>query len=250
MKLEEPSDAPSMEPEAPTGPQNLATLVAEEVAKLIVGSGLQPGDALPAEGALAARFKVSKPVVREGLNQLVGLGLIESRKGSVATVKRLSGKPLEAYFSVAVRQDPQGLRQAIELRRVLEEYVVGVAAEQMTDDDVQKLRRCVGHLYVTRDLDEEWAMADTEFHRQILQIANNPTMGRILDALNGALWETIAGVRSLHHPVDTMASFKRHEDIFKALEARDVEGARAAMRAHFAAMDEAVYRLAYEKSQA
>lgn len=222
---------------------SLADQVAQGVAKLIIEKGLRPGDSLPAEGALAATFSVSKPVVREGLSQLVGLGLIESRKGSVATVKRLTGKPLEAYFSIAVRQDPQGLRQAIELRRVLEEHVVKVAAKQATDDDIHKLRRCLGHLYITRDLDEEWAVADAEFHGQILEIAKNDTLGRVLTAINGALWETVSGVRAYHHPPDTLASYKRHEAIFTALEARDPEAAHTAMSAHFEAMNYAVDRL-------
>lgn len=229
--------------ESPQERGSLAHQVAEAVARLIIDQGLKPGDALPAEGVLAERFGVSKPVVREGLSQLVGLGIIESRKGSVATVRRLSGKPLEAYFSVAVRQEPQGLRQAIELRRILEEHVVAVAADQITDEDVNSLRRCLGHLYVTKDLDEEWAVADAEFHREILRIADNATMGRILDALHGALWETVSGVRRLHHPSDTLASYKRHEAIFEALARRDKEGARAAMRAHFDAMSEAIDRL-------
>lgn len=222
---------------------SLADQVAKRVAQLIIEQGLRPGDTLPAEGALASKFNVSKPVVREGLSQLVGLGLIESRKGSVATVKRLTGKPLEAYFSFAVRQDPQGLRQAIELRRVLEEHVVTVAASQATDEDIHKLRRCLGHLYITRDLDEEWAVADAEFHSQILEIAQNPTLGRILTAVNGALWETVSGVRAMHHPPDTLASYKRHEAIFEALEARDPVAARTAMSAHFEAMNDAVDRL-------
>lgn len=216
---------------------SLASQVAEGVAKMIIDHGLQPGDSLPAEAALGSTFGVSKPVVREGLSQLVGLGLIESRKGSVATVKRLSGKPLAAYFSVAVRQDAEGLRQSVELRRVLEEYVVGVAARQITNDGVKTLRRCLGQLYVTRDLDAEWAAADFEFHRQILAIANNPTLSRILDALNRALWETISSVRAYYHPKDTLASYTRHASIFDALADRDAESARAAMRDHFEAIE-------------
>lgn len=245
--LEKPEPYPPLDTHG-----SLADQVAEGVAKLIIDQGLGPGDTLPAEGALAASFNVSKPVIREGLSQLVGLGLIESRKGSVATVKKLTGKPLEAYFSFAVRQDPHGLRQAIELRRVLEEYVVTVAAKQATDQDIHKLRRCLGHLYVTRDLDEEWARADAEFHSQILEIAQNNTLGRILTAVNSALWETVSGVRAFHHPPDTLASYKRHEAIFDALEARDPVRARTAMSAHFEAMSEAVDVLArrFEESPA
>jgi GntR family transcriptional regulator, transcriptional repressor for pyruvate dehydrogenase complex len=219
---------------------SLAAVVAEGVAKMIIDGGLRPGDPLPAEAALGSTFGVSKPVVREGLSQLVGLGLIESRKGSVATVRRLSGKPLAAYFSVAVRQDPEGLRQSVELRRVLEEYVVGVAARQITDEGISALRRCLGQLYVTRDLDAEWTAADFEFHRQILAIANNPTLSRILDALNSALWETISSVRAYYHPHDTLASYTRHADIFGALAERDAEGARGAMRRHFDAIEVAL----------
>lgn len=221
-------------------PSTRAQLVADAVTTLIIENGMQPGDALPAEGALAERYKVSKTVVREGLSQLVGLGIIESRKGTVATVRHLTEKPLEAYFSLSMRQEPHGLRQAIELRRALEEYVAAIAARQVTDADIRVLRQRLGQLYVTRDLDDEWAMADAEFHRQILHIADNATMGRLLVALNGALWETVSGVRKLHHPQDTIASFKRHEAIFNALAARDPEQARLAMQAHFDAMTVAV----------
>lgn len=227
---------------------SLADQVAERVVKLIIDEGLRPGDRLPAEGALASTFEVSKPVIREGLSQLVGLGLIESHKGSVATVKRVTDKPLMAYFSFAVRQDPQGLREAIELRRVLEEHVVTIAAMQATDEDMKELRRCLGHLYVTRDLGEEWSVADAEFHRKILEIAQNPTLGRILTAINDALWETVTGVRSLHHP-DTLGSYHRHEAIFKAIEARDPVAAKEAMKAHFDAMNYVIDHLDDEPTQ-
>jgi DNA-binding FadR family transcriptional regulator len=49
----------------------------------------------------------------------------------------------------------------VELRRVLEEYVVGVAARQTTDEGISALRRCLGQLYVTCDLDAEWTAANS-----------------------------------------------------------------------------------------
>ena len=200
---------------------SLAAVVAEGVAKMIIDRALRPGNPLPAEAALWSTFGVSKPVVREGLSQSVGLGLSKSRRGSVATVRRLSGEPLAAYFSVAVRQ-------SVELCRVLEEYVVGVAARQITEEGVKTLRRCLGQLYVTRDLDAEWAAVN---------FANNPTLSRILDALNSAHWETISSVRSYYHPHDTLASYSRHPDIFAALIDGDAETAQAAMRKHFDAVE-------------
>ena len=111
----------------------------------------------------------------------------------------------------------------------------------------RELRCCPGHLYVTRDLGAEWSVADSVFHRKILEIAQNPTRGRILTAINDALWETVIGVRCLHHP-DTLASYHRHEAIFKAILARDPVAAQAAMRAHFDAMSHVIVHLSGQRA--
>jgi GntR family transcriptional repressor for pyruvate dehydrogenase complex len=223
---------------------SLVESVAQHIQALIVDGGLSPGDRLPSEGALALRLGVSKPVVREALSQLAGIGMIESRKGRVATVKHPSSKPLETYFRLAVGHDMEGFREAVQLRRVLEEHVAGVAAKRVTNREIQVLRSCLGELYVTRDLEQEWADADLAFHTQIFQIAKNGLMGSVLGALDEAVGRTVGktvrGVRAVHHPEDPMASFLRHEAVFKAIEARDPAAAREAMRIHFDAVEAAL----------
>ncbi len=227
----------------PLRPAGLPDRVADGITRLIIEGRLVPGDKLPAEADLAVRFGVSKPVVREALRLLAGIGVIESRKGRVATVNGLNTKPLEHYFRLTVGLTHDGLREAFQLRRVLEEYVVGVAAEQIKPADVPALRRCIGQLYAVRDLDQEWAEADLAFHSRLFAIANNATMGRVIEALTGALSTTARGLRAVYHPADTLASFRRHEAIFDAVVARDPVAARAAMGAHFDSTDVALEAL-------
>ncbi len=45
------------------------------------GGALRPGDALPSEAALTARFGVSRGTARRALAELEGAGLVESRQG-------------------------------------------------------------------------------------------------------------------------------------------------------------------------
>ncbi|WP_052466063.1 GntR family transcriptional regulator [Mobilicoccus massiliensis] len=59
----------------------LATRVAEDLRSEIAAGEYAPGDRLPTEHALSARFQVSRPTVRTALQELEGLGLVRTRHG-------------------------------------------------------------------------------------------------------------------------------------------------------------------------
>lgn len=54
----------------------------------LLDGDLKPGDKLPSERQLAMRFETSRPLVREALQQLKGLGIIESRQGAAPMYAR------------------------------------------------------------------------------------------------------------------------------------------------------------------
>jgi DNA-binding transcriptional MocR family regulator len=67
---------------ATTEPGNLARRLALGLRHLIVAELIAAGTRLPAERALAQALHVSRPTVTTALDELRGLGLIESRRGS------------------------------------------------------------------------------------------------------------------------------------------------------------------------
>ena len=55
--------------------------VAEEIKDWVVERGLQPGDRLPGEAEMIARFGMSKGTIREAMRLLQAQGLIETKTG-------------------------------------------------------------------------------------------------------------------------------------------------------------------------
>lgn len=61
--------------------------IANELRAQIEAGEFKPGDALPADAALAARFGVSKPTITKARAMLVAIGLVTSRAGAASTVR-------------------------------------------------------------------------------------------------------------------------------------------------------------------
>ena len=69
-----------------------ATQVAEHLGRLLASGHWPLGTRLPAERQLAEQLAVSRPSVREALQQLISKGMLESRVGGGTYV--LSSKPI------------------------------------------------------------------------------------------------------------------------------------------------------------
>ena len=56
--------------------KKLSDIVFEQLIGLIQEENLQPGDQMPAERELMETFGVGRPVVREAMQRLAGMGMI------------------------------------------------------------------------------------------------------------------------------------------------------------------------------
>lgn len=61
--------------------------IANELRAQIESGEFKPGQALPSDSALAARFEVSKPTITKARAMLVALGLVASRSGAASTIR-------------------------------------------------------------------------------------------------------------------------------------------------------------------
>jgi DNA-binding GntR family transcriptional regulator len=68
--------------------------IANELRAQIQAGELKPGDTLPSDIELAARFGVSKPTMTKARAMLVALGLVASRAGAASTVRDVGGAPV------------------------------------------------------------------------------------------------------------------------------------------------------------
>ena len=108
--------------------------VFEQLLSGVVGGELAPGEALPAERRLAEVLGVSRPAVREALQRLSHIGLVEVRQGDATTVRdfrRHAG--LDLLPSLLIRggvPDLSVVRSIVDARLVIGREVAALAAER------------------------------------------------------------------------------------------------------------------------
>jgi len=212
----------------------LSDRVTEELTRMLAAGRLKPGDVLPSESELARRFGVSKPVVREALNRLSARGVVVVQQGKQTSVAALSSVPLASYFELAVRLADDGLREAIQLRSVLEPEIAALAAARIDDDQLDALEALIERLKALVETQDPWVEADLEFHLAIARASGNRIMQFLMEALAGTIRENIRLLQRQRDLRDARATLRRHLAIYEALCARDPAAARAAMQKHFA----------------
>jgi DNA-binding FadR family transcriptional regulator len=194
-----------------------------------------PGDRLPAERDIAERLKVSRESVREALRVLEHDGYVVSRRGPSGghTVTGLNEPAARTLKRLGADRD--GLLHLMEFRSANECLAARLAAERRTRADLAALRQSIAALRNAREI-AEFRRADACFHLAVAVAARNAYVERaILDAREA--------IFLLHDNLDydlvLDTTLKGHTAVAKAIEARDGDGAQAAMADHMhTALDE------------
>jgi GntR family transcriptional repressor for pyruvate dehydrogenase complex len=224
-------------------PPRFATLNARtlprQVARAIVRSILEeefgPGDELPPSGELAAQFSVSRPVIREALNVVATLGMIESRQGRATRVTSrtswddLAPELLSVRLEIGALDDI--LVESLELRRVIETEAAALAALRATEQDVQEMRERFAALDGATDDTQAYMRHDVAFHDAVLRATHNRLFTQLIEQMHELL--VLARTVSMTaRPQRFPGSQDGHRAVLRAIEAHAPEEARAAMAAH------------------
>lgn len=197
---------------------------------LIKEKHLKPGDKLPPERELAVMMQVSRPSLREALQALALMNIIEIRQGDGTYVTSLEPEllvePLHFVFSL----DDSTIHQLFEARKIVEVALADLAAQRITAEEIAGLEAClVKSLHATED-PEAFLRADLELHKRIVTAARNPIMQRFMDSISQLA--LASRTRTTYIPGLLQHSAEDHQAIVAALKAHDPEGARQAMLAH------------------
>nr|WP_245827728.1 FadR/GntR family transcriptional regulator [Sinomonas mesophila] len=196
-----------------------------------IESGTVPvGSRLPSESALAARYGVSRSVVREALRSCAALGLTETHtgKGTFVVSGRVSGDLVLGRYSA---------RDLTEARPHIEIPAAGLAAVRRSEEDLATLRGIVADMALEDD-PAAWVALDATFHCHIARTSGNKVFESVVTDLREALAhqsETLNLIADRQH-----ASDLEHQKILAAIEAGSAELASAAMAEHLEAVGRAL----------
>lgn len=198
-----------------------------------IASGSYPvGSKLPTEHDLAERLSMSRPVVREALARLKDSGMVVSRRGSGTYVRR-APQPVEAG------QAP--LSSIIDMKRCLE-FRIGVesdaayhAAADRTPADLDRLAVSLDALAASVRVGEINVDQDYRFHLDVAAASGNRFYVATLSTAGSAIKNCMSITRNfalLHTQARLLQLHAEHAAVFEAIEARQPDAARAAMRHH------------------
>jgi GntR family transcriptional repressor for pyruvate dehydrogenase complex len=216
------------------------TLTTQVVRKLEAGILQMPtGTVLPSEAALAVRFGVNRLVLREATKTLQARGLLEIRQGKPAVVVDATDVLLRDFFRLSMMRDERSEFDLLELRRALEGFFAGLAAERAGQEEISSMQHLVADMETvegavgTAAASQAFLQADLDFHLALAAASRNPCAVGILNALAKPLRRGRA--RSLKGAVLLGAlaeAVNSHREILDAVVHRDPEAARLRMLSH------------------
>ena len=188
--------------------------VADELRAAIVRGDYEDGTELN-QVDLAREFGVSRVPIREALRQLRAEGLITSEPHMRAAVV---GHTLERVVEI------------LELRMLLETYLMSRSAARMTPDDYAELREMCAKMQRTRAHDA-WLALNTAFHDRLYSHADAPVASELAHQLSLRVQRYVRMVRSSGGKRAGDPN-KEHTAILDALERGDLPAARRELESH------------------
>ena len=205
---------------APQG--SLYTIVFKELEHAILDGEFRPGEQLT-EQALSEKLGVSRTPIREALRQLEHDELVKSTPNKGVVVVGLSEKDIDDIYTT---------------RMMIEGFAARLAAQHITDEEIEKLREIVElqEFYAGKDDSAHLKALDSTFHDTIYSICRNRPLARILTQFHNYIQKQRE--MSMRSAGRARAAVIEHRAIFEAIAAHDADNAEKLARAHIFAAKE------------
>jgi GntR family transcriptional regulator, transcriptional repressor for pyruvate dehydrogenase complex len=205
--------------------------IVQQIEESVLNGSLKPGDQLPAERELAQRLGVSRTAVREAVKALREKGLVEAYSGRGTFITDGTSQAARQSFDLMVKIGQQdGSPHLAELRLILEPGIAALAAGRVEEEDLAAMREAVAVMDRAQKDPAAYIEADLDFHLALAEAAANPLILSLIDSIVGLLREQ--RIRIFNVEGGPQRGQFHHKRILEAMERRDAEMARSAMRAH------------------
>jgi DNA-binding FadR family transcriptional regulator len=214
--------------------RKLSDEVFDRLERMITSGELKPGDEMPSERVLMERFGVGRPAIREAMQSLAGMGLVNISHGERAKVLKLTAQSIfrqvDLTAKIMLSQSNDSLENLKSARIFFERGMAREAAQRATSGDIEALKTIIDRQRESLGNAEDFISADMQFHTRIAQISGNPIFVAVSEAM-------LAWLREYHTEMLIWTGKEKftlveHEEIVERLSLNDAEGAEAAVLKH------------------
>lgn len=207
----------------------LKELFVTEIESMILSGELSIGEKLPPERELAQQMQISRSVVNDGIVDLAHRGFLNivPRQGTYVADYKKHGT-IDILIAImkngSITEDY--IHSVLDIRLIFMDYALEQVVPDITNENIQALRRILNSFHETT-IPHDWAELMYEFDRLLTVFSGNillPILFSSFKIPNVMLLERYFKLHGLE-PMD-----KRNKLLIDAIEQRDINRAKAAIR--------------------
>jgi DNA-binding FadR family transcriptional regulator len=211
----------------------LAETVAHHLLAEIRDKRLPPGTRIPSERELMTALGVGRSTVREAINGLALLGVLETRHGQGAYVNDPDAvAALPSAIAVALARGVT--RDLFEARRLVEPEAARLAAERRTKADLGEIAQALEDHRLALEDGSSGVEPSVRFHAAVADATHNQVLAGFVHSFKGPL--TARGPTLEAKPGYREWELEQHRSVFEPIEAADPDTAHLRMLEHLDAV--------------
>lgn len=197
---------------------------------------LNSGQALPSQNELCLKYNTSRGSVREALQALELVDVLEIKPGIGTFVKTLS---INSFFNPArlkYRPDDNLIPDLLDFRELFETIVVGGAIKKATEDDMKALEENLEltKFYIDKGNIQQFVKLDYEFHQKLSESTHNKVIENYFEIIFPLLKYCIEEIliETTKIPKVMIDTYDYHKKIFNSIKNKNNQEAIKNVKEH------------------
>lgn len=203
------------------------------LASWLTDYGAAPGERLPPERRLSETLGISRGELRKAMMALEAEGIVERHVGRGTFLCEASPPDTSYEPFLAQLSDVTSPHDAMMARLSLEPEIAGHAAVHASQRHLAEAKNLANGMREVNSW-QEYEKLDARLHELIAIATGNPLLVELHRIVNAVRVSVVWSVLEIPQggPPEDYHSFSEHDEIITALEKRDRNAARTAMRNH------------------
>lgn len=226
--------------------QKISDVITEKLESMILEGSWLAGEQLPSERELAQQFQVSRPSLREAIQNLQVKGLVTRKQGGGTFVSRELNAAMTDPLLALVAQRPETQFDLLEFRHALEGMAAYYAALRGQKEDDEALQNALTEVNNSPVNDrEKQAIALGAFYLTMARASHNMVLVHVMRTMQTMLVENIRrNLDMLAQQADVEKDIKQQRaKIVDAIIQRDPALARTASNTHLAFIESTLLKI-------
>lgn len=208
--------------------------IVEQIKALIKDGQLKPGERLPSERQLAQILEVGRSSLREAINSLAMMGLVEVRQRKGIFIGTVSTPLITDPLRQLMAADKNTFNHLYDIRIDIEVASAMGAAENRSEEQLEVISACLVSMRTANGDHSYSTEGDLQFHLAIAEATDNflrvHIIKEIFDIARKHIDAALETITTLQGNID--AIYRQHAEIYQAIADRQPSEAGYAMRDH------------------